>query len=73
MGDLIFKILRLEGKYLLVNEGEPDEELIEVDRVKITYFVESFSEEVICYGEQIVDAILKDFNTNDVEYVKRKR
>jgi hypothetical protein len=65
--------MKLENKYILLNEGEQDEELVEIDELEITYFVESYSEEVISHGEDIVDAILKDFNTNDVEYVKRNR
>lgn len=64
--------IKLEDKYLLINENAPDEELVEVDELIVSYFVESFSEEVISHGEQIVGAILKDFNTAEVEYVKRK-
>lgn len=65
--------MKLEDKYILLNEGEQDQELVAIDELEITYFVESYSEEVISHGEDIVDAILKDFNTNDVEYVKRNR
>lgn len=65
--------MKLENKYILLNEGEQDEERVEIDELEITYFVESYSNEVISHGEDIVDAILKDFNTNDVEYVKRNR
>lgn len=64
--------VKLEDKYLLVNENDLDEELVEVDNLIITYYVESFSEEIISHGEQIVEAILKDFNADEVEYVKRK-
>lgn len=59
--------VKLQDIYLLVNEDDPNEELIEVDKLIITYFVESFSEEIISHGEQIVEAILKDFNTAEVE------
>lgn len=72
MVDLIPKEIKLEDKYILVNEGGQDEVLVAVDGLKVTHFVESFSDEVISHGEQIVDAILKDFNSKDVEYVKRK-
>lgn len=65
--------MKLEDTYILFNEGEQDEELVEIDELEITYFVESYSKEVISHGADIVDAILKDFNTNDVEYVKRNR
>lgn len=64
--------VKLENKYLLINENSSDEELVEVDKLIINYYVESFSEEIISHGEQIVEAILKDFNTDEVEYVKRK-
>ncbi|MGP4073235.1 restriction endonuclease [Piscibacillus sp. B03] len=65
--------IKLEDKYVLINEGEQGETLVAVDGLKVTYYVESYSNEVISHGEQIVEAILKEFNTNDVEYVKRKR
>jgi len=64
--------IKLGDKYLLINENCSNEELVEVDELIITYFVESFSEEIISHGEEIVEAILKDCNTDEVEYVKRK-
>lgn len=63
--------IKFKDKYILVNDGEEDEHLVEVDTFKVTYFVESYSEEIISHGEQVVDVILKDFNTDDIEYVKK--
>ncbi|NLD49038.1 MAG: hypothetical protein GX660_17915, partial [Clostridiaceae bacterium] len=63
----------LEDKYIEVNDGEGNGELVKIDLLIVTYFVESFSAEIISHGEQVVDAILKDFNTNDIEYVKRNK
>lgn len=65
--------MKLEGKYIMINEGEHDEELVAIDELEITYFVEAYSREVISHGADIVDAILKDYSTNNVEYVKRNR
>lgn len=45
--------------YLHVNENDPNEELVEVDKLIITYFVESFSEEIISHGEQMLRQYLK--------------
>lgn len=63
--------IKLEDKYILVNEGEEGEQLVAIDAFQVTYFVEVYSEEIVSYGEEIVDAILKDFNTDNIEYVKR--
>lgn len=65
--------MKLEGKNIMINEGELDEELVAIDELEITYFVEAYSREVISHGANIVDAILKDYNTNNTEYVKRNR
>lgn len=62
----------LENKYAFVNEGDPDQELMEVIGIVATYYVESFSDEVISHGEDIVEAILKDFNSEETEYVHPK-
>ena len=64
--------IELDNKYVLVNQGRQDEQLIQVEGFDISYYVESFSHEIISYGEEIVEAILKDFKTNEVEFVKKK-
>lgn len=63
--------IELDNKFVMVNEGEPDQELIKVIGVIATFFVESATTETTIYGEDIVEAILKDFNTNEVEHIKR--
>lgn len=63
--------IELKDKFVLLNAGHPDQELVRVIDIEVSYFVESFSHEVISHGEQLVDAILKDFDTNEVEYVKK--
>ena len=63
--------IELKDKFVLLNAGDPDQELVQVIGIEVSYFVESFSHEVILHGAQVVDAILKDFNTNEVEYVKK--
>lgn len=60
----------LDNKYAIINQGQNDEQLIQIEGFDVSYYVESFSHEIISHGEEIVDAILKDFNTNEVEYVK---
>lgn len=64
--------IKLDDKYVMVNEGKNDQQLIQVEGFDVSYYVESYSHEIISHGEEIVDAILKDFNTNEVEYVKKK-
>jgi hypothetical protein len=40
--------------------------------IEATYYVESYSKEIISHGEEIVQIILKDYASNDVEYVQRR-
>lgn len=61
----------LVDKYILINEADEDEVLVQVSEIEASYFVESVIEEFISDGEEIVDAILKDFITDDIEYVKK--
>lgn len=64
--------IKLDDRYVIVNQGKHDEQLIQIEGFDVSYYVESYSHEIISHGEEIVDAILKDFNTNEVEYVKKK-
>ena len=61
----------LIDKYILINEADEDEVLVQVSEIEASYFVESIVEEFISDGEAIVDAILKDFITDNIEYVKK--
>ncbi|WP_052241787.1 restriction endonuclease [Plesiomonas shigelloides] len=63
--------IELEDKYLLVNKDTADQELIKVSRIVVTYYVESFDHETIRYGEDIVNMILKDYSSNELEHVHR--
>ena len=62
----------LENKYLYINEGTSNQELVEIMGIEATYYVESYSEEIISHGEEVVEIILKDYVSNDVEHVQRK-
>lgn len=62
----------LQDRWVLVNAGETDEELIPIIGIDAHYFVEEFDpREVVLHGEEIVEAILKDFDTGETEHVKR--
>lgn len=62
----------LDDKYVLINLGEPDEILIKISKLIVTFYVGSTSSEIILHGDQIVEVILKDFISGEVEYLKRK-
>ena len=47
--------------------------LVKVEGIKITYHLEELDvREVVIAGEEVVDAILKDFNSGEVEHIARK-
>ena len=63
----------LRNYQIYINEGQPGEELVKVGGLKVEYFVETLdSIEKVIHGEEVVKAILKDYSTGDVEYVKRR-
>lgn len=63
----------LECYYLLINAGERDEVLVLVDYIEVDYHVETIdNRQIILLGEQLVEAVLKDFSTNTTEHVHRK-
>ncbi|MEW6265857.1 MAG: restriction endonuclease [Thermodesulfobacteriota bacterium] len=63
----------LDEKYIYINRGEPSEELVKAACLKVQFYVETLdSVESVIHGEEIVQAILKDYATGNVEYVKRK-
>ena len=64
--------IELKDKYVFSHQGEKDQELVEAFGLKVTYFVKSYSEEIMIHGAEVVEAILKDFKTGEVEYVKKK-
>lgn len=72
-GGPYMQTIPLVDRYLLVNEGEADEEFVKVDHLDVEYFVQTVdNREIVLRGEDIVEAILKDFGTGEVEYVKHK-
>ncbi|MFN3161618.1 MAG: restriction endonuclease [Rubinisphaera brasiliensis] len=63
----------LEEHYLLFNVGEADEILAKVAELEAEYYVEEVdNSEILIRGEELVEAILKDFQSGEVEYVKHK-
>jgi len=65
------QIIPTEGKFVFINQGESDQELIKIQEIVATYYVESSTAEINIYGEQIVEYILKDFTSGEVEYMKK--
>jgi len=62
----------LTDKYVLINPGKSYEMLMKISKLIVTFYVGSTSNEIILHGDQIVEVILKDFLSGEVEYVKRK-
>lgn len=61
----------LADHYLPINLGS-NIELVPVESITVKFYVENIDmREVWIHGEQIVKAILKDFSSKEVEYVKR--
>lgn len=65
------QVIELQGKYanLPVNGKN---ELIEVIRLKVKYYVEEMRSEIAIHGNDIVQAILKDLSSGKIEHVQRK-
>jgi len=65
--------ISLVEHYLLFNAGEADETLVKVAELEVEYYVEELdNRESLIRGEELVKAILKDFQSGEVEYVKQK-
>jgi hypothetical protein len=63
--------IKLDNAYIWVNCGLLEQELVEVAGLTVTYYVETVDRtEKIINGEEIVEAILKDHFTDDLEYTK---
>lgn len=68
------EVIPLNDKYLLINPGSDDEVFIKVNHLEVEYFVETIDNtEMVLLGEDLVETILKDFNSGDVEYTKLKK
>ena len=47
--------------------------LVKIEGIEITYHREELDvREVIIAGEEVVDSILKDFNSGEIEHITRK-
>lgn len=65
--------LSLEDSFLYFAEGSPDQELVQVDALVVTYYVETTDTNTVeLHGEQIVEAVLKDQFSGKVEHIKRR-
>lgn len=63
-----------KNKWIVVNEDREDEEFVKVDKILVEYYVEEFDAyEVTVQGKEIVEAILKDFESGETEHVKRRK
>lgn len=64
--------IELSGKYVRVLLGDKDE-LVEVIGLKVIFSVEEIdTREIAIHGDDVVQAILKDFFSGEVEHVHRK-
>jgi hypothetical protein len=67
------KAIPLSDHYIRCVDKTGAPQLVKVEGVTITYHLEEFDvSEVVIAGEEVVDAILKDFNSGEVEHVARK-
>ena len=59
--------------FIIINPGAPDEEFVKVHHLDVEYYVQTLdNREILIQGEELVEAILKDFSSGDVEHVKFK-
>lgn len=66
------KKIELEDRWIIVNPGEVDEEFIPIIEINARYFVQEFdNREVVLHGGEIIEAILRDYGTDETEHVKR--
>jgi hypothetical protein len=66
--------IELKDSYVLINQDEPEEQLVKVLGVKVQYWVEEVdTSEIVLHGNEIVKTILKDFSTNEVEHIQHDK
>lgn len=71
-GPYIEKI-QTQNVWIRLNEGSDDEEMLPLISVTATYFVENFDERKFrILGKEIVQAILKDSKSGEIEHIKRR-
>jgi len=67
------KTISLSDHHIKCVDKTGTSHLVKVEGVKITYHLEELDvREVVIAGEEVVDAILKDFNSGEVEHIARK-
>jgi len=72
-GGPYIQVIPLSDHYLLFNPGDGDEVFVKVNQLEVEYFVETIDNtDMVVLGEDLIEAILKDFNSGDVEYTKLK-
>jgi len=64
--------IKLDDKYVLVQRSSGESELIKVRGIVVTFYVESESNEIIQDAKDVVEAIVKDYQTGQIEHVHRK-
>ncbi|AFM26873.1 restriction endonuclease [Desulfomonile tiedjei] len=70
-GVLYEEAIKMGDLYIRLDLGGPEPELVEVIGLVAKYYVETIAfSETIIHGQEIVEAILKDHFTDDVEFVK---
>jgi hypothetical protein len=62
-----------EDCYVILNEGKPDAERVKISHFDVTFHVIASAPEIwSVYGDDVVDMILKDFESGEHEYVRRR-
>ena len=61
------------GLFVRVNPNTPDEALFPLQHLDVTYFVKVIAEdEIVVAGKDVVQAMLKDFVSGEIEHVQRR-
>lgn len=64
------EVHELNDLYTKLNPGTLDERLVKVSAIRVEYFVEvTESSEYTIYGDQVISAVLRDYNSGEVEYM----
>lgn len=73
-GGPYIKIIPLPDHYIQCRDKSGASHIVKVEGVKITYHREELDmTEIVIAGEEIVEAILKDFNSGKIEHIHKKR
>lgn len=59
--------------YWPINQGRPNQELIPLDGIEVEFWVDGTDEVVAYHATQLVEAILSDEFTGEVEHIHRRR